>query len=74
MAEPSTTLQPTLEAMPVLPLRVTVKVKGVEPLLPSALLALLAVMQRVGRVSSLRMVPVALAVPRVAPVGVVRFT
>ena len=57
-----------------LPLRVTVKVKGVVPLLPSALLALVAAMARVGRVSSSRMVPSAAAVPRVAPVGAERTT
>ena len=48
----------------VLPVRVTVKVKAVEPLLPSAVDAPKAAIAKA--VSSFRMVPVALAVPSVA--------
>ncbi|MEZ5667269.1 MAG: hypothetical protein R3F55_07520 [Alphaproteobacteria bacterium] len=52
----------------VLVARVTVKVNAVEPLLPSALSALSAAMDNcAGSASSLRMVPVALAVATVAP-------
>ena len=52
-----------------LPVRVTVKVKAVLPLLPSFRLALAAAIDSDGpaAVSSLRMVPVAVAVPMVVP-------
>src|SRR4051794_16408123 len=69
--EPAT-VQAVLAAPVVSPVRVTVKVKGVVvPAAPSALLALAAAIDNcapVMVVSSLVMVPVALAVPRVAPV------
>ena len=52
-----------------LPARVTVKVKAVLPLLPSFRLALAAAIDSDGpaAVSSLRMVPVAVAVPMAVP-------
>ena len=51
------------------PERVTVKVNGVVPLLPSAWLALAAAIESARPVSSLRMVPVAAAVAIVVPAG-----
>ena len=60
------TAQWTLEVPLRSPLRVTVKVKGVAPMSPSALSALVAAMA--SEVSSLRMTPVAEAVPMIAPV------
>src|SRR5262245_26810601 len=55
----------SVDAAVVLLLRVTVRVNGVLPLLPSFRLAVAAAID--SEVSSLRMVPMAVAVPRVVP-------
>src|SRR6478609_12044122 len=63
------TAKAAVEAPVVLPVRVTVKVKAVLPLLPSFRLALTAAIDSDGptAASSLTMVPVAVAVPMVVP-------
>ena len=61
------TAQLAVAATAVLPERVTVKVKGVDPALPSALLALVAAIDSTAAVSSLTMVPTAAALAIVAP-------
>ena len=74
LGRPPTTAQST-EVMPVVgPLLVTVNVNGVESELPSALLALVAAMAReeTAAVSSLRIVPDAVAVVIDAPVALAR--